>query len=164
MHMATEVDSMPADLDRLTERFDAAWFIMMQNLGPELIRKAQLDLTPGQVFMLHFIQCERECNVSKLAGFLEVNPSAITVMLDRLEGRDFVQRVRDKRDRRVVLVQLTPAGKTALRTAEDARKCVLQHCLQQIEQDKINGFVETLERLVTISSELDVKSITALLR
>lgn len=78
-----------------------ALIMLMQNLSPQLISRAQLEMTSAQVFMLHFIQQTRQLSVSLLAEKMEVAPSAITVMLDRLENRHFVVRVRGKKDRRV---------------------------------------------------------------
>lgn len=145
--------------DELTERFDVALFALLQNLGPQLIIRAQLGLTPGQVFMLHFIRQEQHCSVSKLAEKMEVNPSAITVMLDRLEGHGYAIRTRDLNDRRVVIVQLTEAGNEALNQVLDVRKQIMQHCLTQIEQGELNAFVCTLEKLASISKRMDLKSI-----
>jgi MarR family transcriptional regulator, organic hydroperoxide resistance regulator len=150
---------MSKNIDMLTERFDAALFVMMQNLGPQLIIRTQLDLTPGQVFMLHFIQQKNQCSVSKLADKMEVNPSAITVMLDRLENHGFVARARDKNDRRVVIAQLTEAGEEALNRVLNVRKQIVQHCLTQIEPDELDSFVQTLEQLATICTSMDIKTI-----
>lgn len=153
---------MTGSTDMLTEKFDAALHVMMQNLGPQLIARAQLGLTPGQVFMLHFIRQETQCSVSRLAEKLEVNPSAITVMLDRLENHGFAVRIRDKSDRRVVLVRLTDPGNEALDQVLTVRKQIMQHCLAQIDPDELVAFVETLEKLATISSGMDIKSIIGL--
>lgn len=151
---------MSKNIDVLTEQFSTALFVMMQNFGPQLVIRAQLGLTPGQVFMLHFIQKEKQCNVSKLAEKVEVNPSAVTVMLDRLENHGFVVRVRDKIDRRVVIVQLTEAGSEALNRVLNVRQQIMKHCLTQIESHELDSFVQTFEKLATISTAMDIKAIT----
>jgi MarR family transcriptional regulator, organic hydroperoxide resistance regulator len=150
------------DIDSLTERFDAALYITLQNLGPQLVNRAQLGLTPGQVFMLHFIRQENQCTVSKLAEKMEVTPSAITVMLDRLENHGFVFRTRDKSDRRVVIIQLTEAGDAALNQVLNVRNEIMKHCLTQIEPDELDSFVQTLQKLATISASMDIKAIMGL--
>lgn len=146
------------DIDFVTERFDAALFITLQNLGPHLIARAQFSLTPGQVFMLRFIQQNCDCNVSKLADKMEVNPSAITVMLDRLESHGFVTRTRDGNDRRVVITHITESGERALEEVMRVRKQILQHCLVQINPDELELFVHTLETIATISTSMDIQS------
>ncbi len=150
---------MHEQVQSAAERFDAALFVTMQNLGPQLISRAQQALTPGQVFMLHFISKEQPCSVSKLAEKMEVNPSAITVMLDRLESNGFVVRVRDTADRRVVNVQLTKDGVTELADVMKVRTRITQHCLSQIEPDQLEGFLQIFEQLARISAAMDIKAI-----
>lgn len=152
---------MHHDIDSLTERFDKSLFVLMQNLGPQLINRAQLGLTPGQVFMLHLIRDEAHCSVSKLAEKMEVAPSAITVMLDRLESHDFVSRSRDKADRRVVLIELTEAGQEKLDQVLKVRKQIMQQCLTQIELGELESFVRQLEELAAIAPAVSIKGTTA---
>ena len=147
------------ELGVLTERFDSALYVMIQNLGPQLIARSHLGVTPGQVFMLHFIRREHPCTISKLAERLEVNPSAITVMLDRLEGFGYAVRIRDKNDRRVVIAQLTESGEEALNRVLDVRKQILQYCLAQLSPVELDSFVQTLEKLSTISAAMDPKTV-----
>ncbi|RIV26449.1 MarR family transcriptional regulator [Alicyclobacillaceae bacterium I2511] len=150
---------MCQEIDVLTERFDAALHVMIQNLGPQLITHSHLGLTPGQVFMLYFIRQEHPCTISKLAERLEVNPSAITVMLDRLESFGYAVRIRDKNDRRVVIAQLTESGGEALNRVLYVRKHILQYCLAQISPIELDSFVQTLEKLSNISKAMDPKTI-----
>lgn len=153
---------MNQNIDSLTERFDKALFVFMQNLGPQLINRAQLGLTPGQVFMLHFIRQDTQCTVSKLAEKMEVAPSAITVMLDRLENHGFVSRNRDKVDRRVVIVELTDAGERKLNHVLDVRKQIIERCFAQVDSDELAIFMRTLETLSSVASALDLKEIIGL--
>ncbi len=81
-----------------------------------------------------------------LAHHAGTTRSAMTALLDNLEARGLLSRQRDTRDRRLVYVQLTPAGQTAanaavmdyLRTANDLagmiapadQAALLQGCAQ----------------------------------
>ncbi len=146
-------------VDRLAERFDSVFMILMQNLGPQLISRAQLELTPGQVFMLHFIRQNQELSVSVLAEKMEVAPSAITVMLDRLESRAYVGRVRDKNDRRVVLIHVTEEGNKALDHVLAIRRRALHYCLAQLPADRLGPFMESLEMLANAAQKMDIHHI-----
>lgn len=150
---------MNENIDLLTESFDKSLLVLMQNFGPQLISRSQIDLTPGQVFMLHLIRKEHQCSVSKLAEKMEVAPSAITVMLDRLENHRFVIRSRDKNDRRVVLIELTDAGKEKLNYVLDKRKQIMQHCFNQMEPDELDSFILSIEKLASIAQTMDIKKI-----
>ena len=146
---------MNLNLDLLAERFDKS----MKNLGPQLTNRTRLGLTPGQVYMLHFIRKESQCNVSLLAEKMEVAPSAISVMLDRLENQGLVSRTRNKADRRVVIIQLTEEGKNKLNQVLEVRKKILQHCFKQMEPDHLNAFIETLEQLSSIVQRMEIRDI-----
>lgn len=148
--------------DELTQRFDKSLHVLMQNLGPHLISRAQLGLTPGQVFMLFLIRKESGCSVSKLAEKMEVAPSAITVMLDRLESHGYVSRTRDKADRRVVVIGLTKAGEEKLDFVMDIRKKIMLHCFTQMDEKELDSFIESLEKLSSIAQTMEIKEIIGL--
>lgn len=146
-------------IDSLTERFNKSLLILMQNLGPQLISRAQLGLTPGQVYMLKYIKQESGCSVSKLAEKMEVAPSAITVMLDRLENNGFVSRTRDNADRRVVIVKLTAAGEERLDYILKKRNQIMQHCLKQLEPNELDSFIQSLEKVASFAQSMEIKTI-----
>ncbi len=52
--------------------------------------------------------------VAELARWLQIDAGAMTRLLDRLEKKDLVRRVRSTADRRVVRVELTLAGEAAI--------------------------------------------------
>lgn len=150
---------MPKGIGGLVGRFDEAFLIVMQNLGPQLIKRAHLGLTPGQVFMLHFIQQEERCNVSTIASKVEVSPSAATIMLDRLEQQGFVNRVRDGDDRRVVLTELTAEGEHMLDEVLQARQRIVEQCLSGLHPEELESLVTGLEILASISASLDIPAL-----
>lgn len=141
---------MTQNYDSLTERFDAALHLLRQHLGPQFIVRGQFDLTPGQVYMLYMIAKKSTCTMSCLAQELEVAPSAITVMLDRLSEQKLVLRKRDQKDRRVVLVELTSTGEEKLNHVLVARKQFMHDCLQQLDTEELEASVAGLEKLAII--------------
>lgn len=153
---------MRENINAVTERFDVSLFVLMHNLGPHLINRVQLGLTPGQVFMLHFIQEKGECSVSQLAEKMEVAPSAVTVMVDRLENHGFAKRIRDEADRRVVKVGLTDAGTVKLGHVVRVRKQVVGHCLSQLDANEVDMFIHSLESLASIARAMDIEEILGL--
>ena len=145
--------------DALVERFNQALVRTMQNLGPHLVSRMQLGLTPSQVFMLHFIHQEHQCILSALAEKMDVSASSITVMLDRLENNGFVERARDKADRRVVLAKLTPKGEETLNQVVTLRKRVMLACFERIDNKELNTLVNTLEKISKAADSLDIDEI-----
>ncbi len=67
-----------------------------------------------------------EPTIGELARRLQVEHHSAVEMVDRLERRNLVTRVRDAADRRRVLVQLTPRGDAVLRDLSLSHKSELR--------------------------------------
>ncbi len=68
------------------------------------------DLSPVQCQLLNLIDPERPLAMNRLAEMLACDASNVTGLVDRLEARGLVQRRPSAEDRRVRVVELTPAG------------------------------------------------------
>ncbi|GMA62558.1 putative HTH-type transcriptional regulator YusO [Alicyclobacillus fastidiosus] len=116
-------------------------------------------LTRGQIFMLYHIRQSDRCTVSELAGKMDVKPSAITVMLDRLENNGYVSRERDTEDRRVVNVVLTDFARSVIDDAVDMHNRLVDHHLAQLLQNEVEQLLNTLEKLAEVAATADVDTI-----
>ena len=83
---------------------DAMWARMERELA-----SAGHELTFSQFVTLKRL-AHGEASASELARKAELNPGAMTRLLDRLEERGLTVRVADPADRRALLVSLTEAG------------------------------------------------------
>jgi DNA-binding MarR family transcriptional regulator len=97
-------------------------------------RMARHGLTDAQWRPLWMIKTGRAATANELAGEACIDAGAITRMLDRLEAKGLVERVRSETDRRVVHVRLTEAGELA--TAN------IPHVLASVNNDFLHGFSE----------------------
>jgi DNA-binding MarR family transcriptional regulator len=86
------------------QRFRAATAIETMDLW------LQLDLSMPQFAALHAIWRSGRMSGRELAGQLRVSPAAVVKVCDRLESRGYIERVRDRADRRVQWLQLTDDG------------------------------------------------------
>jgi DNA-binding MarR family transcriptional regulator len=68
-----------------------------------------LDLNPTDVRCLDWL-ADGAKSAGELSAGTGLSSPATTTLIDRLERKGFVQRVRDPQDRRRVLVELTPEG------------------------------------------------------
>lgn len=81
-------------------------------------RLGDLKLSVAQQRILALVHVAREeLTPSMLAALLLQETHSVSGLLNRLEDRKLITRTRDKQDRRVVWVGLTPAGR---KVAEDA--------------------------------------------
>ena len=119
-------------LDQLEE-----WLVpVMRELISELYELKDLGITGSQFHLLNKIHKEKVSNVKRLAEELEVKPSAITVMLERLVQNGLVSRVQDESDRRSVLVTLTDTGEEVLLKAKNYSRDILMIYARLLDEDE----------------------------
>ena len=91
-------------------------------------------LTSAQWGPLMRLKTEGPSTVAELARWSNVDAGAMTRLLDRLERKGHCKRVRSTSDRRVVQVELTPAGEAAL--------CEVPEVLADVQNALLAGFSE----------------------
>jgi MarR family transcriptional regulator, lower aerobic nicotinate degradation pathway regulator len=72
---------------------------------------ARHDLSVVQMRLLGILR-DREPGILVLAGYLELDKSSVTGLVDRAEKRGLVERVRDPDDGRAVRIRLTRTGRS----------------------------------------------------
>ncbi|HOY33897.1 MarR family transcriptional regulator [Piscinibacter sp.] len=127
-------------------RYDGDRYDVGESVGHQLVglvqmmrreveaRMARHGLTDAQWRPLWMIKTGRAATANELAREACIDAGAITRMLDRLEAKGLVERVRSETDRRVVHVRLTEAGELA--TAN------IPHVLASVNNDFLHGFSE----------------------
>ncbi len=135
-------------MDALANRLHAAVKSLWRSLETDVCREVQDYLTGPQLFMLNYIHTERKCNLTQLADRLEVKPSAVTVMVDRLEKAGYVARSSDPADRRVILVGATPMGAEVLAQAVQKRNMCLKEHMSRLEPEEVRIVTELCEKMV----------------
>ena len=81
-------------------------------IGSERLVRQGISMT--QLHVMHLLDHHGEMPMSRLAEMLDVSLSNGTGLIDRVEERGFVERIRVPSDRRMVMVRLTPAGRQML--------------------------------------------------
>ncbi len=96
---------------------DSVGYLMRQILGmvsQDIERQlAHTDLTNAQWIPLYKLYSGQASTVAELARVCNLDAGAMTRTLDRLEAKGLCKRVRSETDRRVVNIELTPAGTQA---------------------------------------------------
>lgn len=108
-------------------------------------------LSPAQFILVVPLLDGRPRSVRELAEAAVVAPPTATRTLDGLERDGLVVRRHSESDRRCVLVELTGAGRTALkaaRTASRARRRVLYEALDPGEREEAERVLRRLAEVV----------------
>ena len=85
---------------------------------------AQLDLTYPQYLVMLVLWQDGHSTSREIAQRLQLSANAISPLLDRLEESGLVTRQRDRTDRRVVHIALTPRGEASESAVYDAQQVV----------------------------------------
>lgn len=110
-------------------------FSLMTQMRREVEKRmAQHGLTDAQWKPLYMVKVGRATTAIELAREMDIDAGAVTRMLDRLEAKGLVERVRSETDRRVVHLRLTAAGDTV------AKK--VPFVLASVNNDFLRGFSE----------------------
>lgn len=136
-------------VDSLVQRIQLAAQTLKRSIETEFQQTSHWGITGPQLYLLNYISRHEKCNLTQLAEVLLVKPSAITVMLDRLEKPGYVKRVHCSSDRRVVLVETTPEGKQVLESAGHERNQVISEHISRLEHHEVVLLAELLEKMIS---------------
>ncbi len=82
-----------------------------------------------------------------------VTKAAITAIVDAMETKGLVRRVRDSSDRRVVNIRMTPAGKSLFAVARRRHKEIVARFVSVLEPDELRTLVRSFEKLLKFADE-----------
>ncbi len=115
-------------------------------------------LTTPQMLLLKAIGNKDTMTIGELANEISLSQATVTVILDRLEKRQLVTRVRSTEDKRKVHVHLT---ETALSTLEQAPVPLQQQFAQQFNalQDwEQTSIISALQRVASMMDASDLEA------
>lgn len=93
---------------------------------------------------------------SEIARYIMVKSSTVTGIIDRLEQKRLVYRIRNSPDRRVITIQLTEAGKELAQNAPPPIQQKIVDGLKKLPEDEIKQIILSLSKLTHL---LDVQDL-----
>jgi len=130
-----------------------ASFGELKCLGSE--RLVRLGISMSQMHVMHLLERHGELTMTHLAETLDVSLSAATGLVDRVEERGFVERIRVPNDRRIVIVRITRAGHQMLEDAEILRTEIIERVLDELDETQLAGVASAVADLrIAVASAL----------
>jgi DNA-binding MarR family transcriptional regulator len=139
---------MGTEMNLYAERFRSALQTLRKRTVQDFNSQDNYGLTGPQFYILYMIREKGTCMVSVLAEEMDVKPSAISVMIDRLVNHNFVVRLADKNDRRVVLLQITDAGLHAVKQLVQRSNEMLGDYFNKLSETEVEVMIHTLEKML----------------
>lgn len=133
----------------LTAKYSEVWDLIVG-----LTRKVnkEADKALEQIGLSYFefkVMCaldeEGKVPMSRVAEKYMLTKAGLTSIIDRLEEKNLVKRVRSEEDRRVIYVELTDKGREKLAESRKVFQEVLANFMRKISEDEI----KELERIFT---------------
>jgi DNA-binding MarR family transcriptional regulator len=109
-----------------------------------------LGITSSQASMLFMIGTGRCQVAADLARYYGIDASAVTRLIDRLEKRKLLRRVRSSEDRRAVRLELTPEGHAIAAQLPDVFCAVTDKALAGFTPEEV-GFLKSMLRRILVN-------------
>ena len=109
---------------------------------------APLDISHAQWIVVMLLGDGAAATAAELCKILIYDPGAMTRLLDRLEKKGVLRRVRTKEDRRTVHLELTAEGKRLYPKILEALVEVFNHLLHGFSKSEVQQLEQLLKRMV----------------
>jgi len=109
------------------------------------------DLSVSQLLCLQCLYENGKMSMSDIAEHIMVNVSTVTGIVDRLEGKGFLERRREEGDRRVVTIDLTEEGRSLAENSPPAVHHKIVHAVQMLsdaEREEVFDALDSVSRLI----------------
>ncbi len=128
---------------QLTRLIDEMWAMEEKLIRTEGYR----DLTNNDMHVLQAIGTGEGRNMSSIARTLNITVGSLTTSINGLVKKQYVQRRRGEKDRRVVLVSLTEKGKKAYKCHEDYQRQVSLSILKKLDKEELKVLIKTMNEV-----------------
>ncbi len=115
-------------------------------------------LTGPQLWVLKTLSRRGPLATTDLARALAVQPSTLSVLVDRLVKRGLVRRHRPREDRRFVELELTAEGVALAARAPEPAQGRLLHGLRELSPRQVHAIRASVQRLVEMMEATDMEA------
>ena len=106
------------------------------------------DISNNDMHIIEAIGIEEPRNMSSVAKMLSVTVGTLTIAINNLVKKGYVDRVRSQKDRRVVFISLTSKGRRAYEHHATFHREMIKATIQGLSEDEVNVLVKSLTNLV----------------
>jgi DNA-binding MarR family transcriptional regulator len=104
-------------------------------------------LYPGQPKLLGLINKHEGITQKDLAEKTFVTPATITGMLSKLEANNYVYRIPDETDKRIMRVYLTPEGRHLAEQAEEFLKKLTLQLFEGFTEEELQNLIHMTDKI-----------------
>lgn len=107
----------------------------------------------GQLRVLRLLADKGQLTNSQIVTALDIRPSSASVLVSKLEARGFIKRQPDEKDKRILQITLTEAGRTFLNNSQQLKTKLSENLFAGLTADEQQQLTQLLAKLVTYLEE-----------
>ncbi len=115
--------------------------------GKAIITEEFRDITNNDMHIIEAIGIYEKKNMSTIAKELSVTIGTLTIAINSLVKKGYVDRKRSEEDRRVVYISLTPKGEKAYKHHEEFHKQMVLATIDGLSEEETRVLVKALSNL-----------------
>ena len=112
-----------------------------------IITSEYRDITNNDMHVIEAVGVGEPKNMSAIAKALSVTVGTLTIAMNSLVKKGYVNRERGKEDRRVVYISLSEKGKCAYRHHEEFHRHMIDVILKDLTKEETKALVKSLAKL-----------------
>lgn len=126
--------------------FEKLFWQLSREMGYRWKQIYQKTFPGSQSHILFLLERNGPKKMSELAESLHLTPGAVTTASDRLIEHTYIARTRDKKDRRVVQLDLTEKGRVALNDLQNEGRKIMKLVFNDITDSNLKMMNEIFKR------------------
>lgn len=115
------------------------------------------DISSNDMHIINAIGKKEPKNMSTLAGSLRVTVGTLTIAINNLVKKGYVNRFRSQEDKRVVLVSLSDKGENAYKHHEDFHKGFVEYVTKGLDMAQKSQLIGMLQKIHGFIDEFKTK-------
>jgi DNA-binding MarR family transcriptional regulator len=140
-------------LDQSAERVLSASRALV-GVAARSLAKLESDLTLPQYRALVLLCARGELNARSLAEALEIKPSTLTALCDRLEAKGLITRTPSSQSRREVVVRASSRGRALVDNVSERRRREISRILEQLDAPTRRAVSDAFAAFAAAAGEL----------
>lgn len=112
-----------------------------------IITQEYQDITNNDIHVIQAIGTGKPKNMSTIARELSVTVGTLTIAMNSLVKKGYVNRERGKQDRRVVYISLSEKGREAFRHYEEFHRRMIDNVIKELEPEETEALVKALVKV-----------------
>jgi DNA-binding MarR family transcriptional regulator len=105
------------------------------------------NMTYQDSYLLYFIRKQGQTRMNEIANEMNIHISTASRAIEKLEKRKLVVRLKDRNDRRNILVSLAPAGAMLMKASEDHSFYTIQAGLASFTDEEVMTIIKAAKML-----------------